>query len=825
MPVDIELIRRRGGTAEKLKAKFDREKIKPKSKIEALIEMSAARINEGIQGNLRDARLIWAIDEALDVSKRQITPTLVRGLVSAETSKEGVMSAIKDWRLDDMLCPVLEKGIPKCGSDGKPIMQLDMPIFTNIFVPVVLAYTNRMWAKLHTERDLTPLYKFDPITQTLKNKIKCSMVTDRIQRMVTDMGIREVERQSILQTLQYSIALSFPMEDWYREEQLFSDGESKTKKQVVREGLRYVLPHARRMFFDLTHRVSTFNSDNGCEWGGYWDIVKYRELTKPNTYWNSDIIDATYGAYGWIGSPTWKLYHELFPCRMNFPPCASGGRASETDRVARAISRERCYGNDYKDNAVVVVPFFQKIVPSEWDLYDYDYPVWHRMLFAAEDTVLTVEPLAYSPIVASLYDYDENRAFNTSLSLKLLPWQDHLWNYLTQYLISVKQNLTKAVFWNCDLLKQGDIDRLTNLGEKMFRSMQFIPFSKEAWSWQKQTEKDAFYPVNFPLQNTQEIGSAISLMISIMERMLGFSAQEMGASASHEQSRGEVDIIAANQATSLRFTGSFIDAARTARKRQLYDAMMAYSDDEIFVGIAEMNDVTKKALTDMGFKVEDEEEGATHAGVRGSKKALILDGFASDRDGTDRSVDSKVAAVMVQTFQIMFANELIAQAVGVKQLIEMFNEIFYYAGAPRDFKLKYNEQTPDPKQQAEEQQKQLAGLQQMMAQVAQEVMGKAMSDLGTAIKKEVVEPLQQGQQQLGQASAQLQQGLQQLGQVVVPLKQGQEQLGQAIVELVKRQQISDQTNGIQDEALAKIIQTLQAAAQPQMSTVPQGFVQ
>lgn len=796
MPVDIDLLRKRGGTPAKLKAKFDREKIKPGSKIEALIQMSASRINEGIQGNLRDARLLWAIDEALDVSKRQITPTLVRGLISAETSKEGVLSAVKNWHLDEMLCPVIENGCAKLCSDGTPQMQLDIPTFTNIFVPVVLAYTNRMWAKLYMERNLNPLYKYEPIIDTLKNKIKCGIVTDRIQRMVTDMGTREVERQSILQTLQYSLAMSFPMEDWYREKQEFTDGK-KTKTRVVKEGLRHVLPPLRRTFFDMTHRVSTFNSDTGGEWGGYWDIIQFRDIMKPNAYWNTDVVDATYGAYGWIGSPAWKLYNELFPCRLKFPDCASGS-GNKNDRVTRALDRERVYGNNYKDNAVVVVPFFQKIIPKEWDLYDYDYPVWHRMLFAAEDTVLTVEPLAYSPIVASLYDYDENRAFNTSMALKLLPWQDLMWNYLTQYLITIKQNLTKAVFVNTDLVKPESLNQIRNLGDRMFQALRFIPFSKREFSWQQQTEKDAFYPVSFPQGNTQEIGSAISLMISIMERMLGFSAQEMGAAASHEQPAAEINVIAANQATATGFTGSFVDAAMTARMRQFYDAMMAYSDDEIFAGIADMNDVTKKILEEMGFKVEEAEEGDTQAGVRGSKKALILAEFSSDRRA-DRSVDSKVAAVMVQTFQIMFANEQVVQAVGVKQLIEMFNQIFYYAGAPRDFKLKFKEQVVDQRQQAEEQQKQLAALQKMMVDTAQAVVGKAMGEIGADIKKEVVTPLQAGQQQLGQA--------------IVPLRQGQEQLGQAIVELVKRQQMSDQKDGVQDQVLARIVQTLQNAAQ------------
>lgn len=828
MPVDIDLIRRRGGTAEKLKPKFLRENIKSGSKVSELINSCSSYINEGIQGNLRDARLLWAIDEALDVSKRQITPTLVRGLISAERSSEGVLSAVKEWRLDSMVAPLVVNGVNQCDSSGSPVMALDMPTFTNIFVPVVLAYTNRMWAKLCTERDLNPLYKYDPIIQTLKNKIKCNLVTDRIQKLVTDMGVKDVERQSILQTLQYSISLSFPMEDWYSEEQMF--GEGVGKKKVIREGIRYVLPHARRMFFDMTHRVSTFNSDSGCEWAGYWDIIRYRELTNKAAYWNTDSVDATYGAHGWIGSSAWRLYHELFPCRMKFPDCSSSGRQSADDRITRAIDRETYYGNNFKDNAVVVVPFFRKIIPSEWDLYDYDYPVWHRFLFAAEDTVLTVEPLAYAPVVASLYDYDENRAFNTSLSLKLLPWQDHLWNYLTQYLLSVKQNLTKAVFWNADLLKQGDVDRLKNLGEKLFRDLQFIPFSKREYSWQQQTERDAFYPVNFPLQNTQEIGSAINLMISIMERLLGFSAQDMGSSASHEQSAAEVKVIATSQSSALQFTGSFIDSARSARKQQLYDAMMAYSDDEIFAGVAEMNDVTKKALEDMGFKIEDSEDGDTHVGVRGSKKALILNGFASDRDGADRVIDSKIAAVMVQTFQIMFANEMIVQAVGVKQLIEMFNEIFYYAGAPRDFRLKYKEQEVDPSKQAEDQQSQLQALQKMMVETAQAVVGKEMSAMGKAVKDEVVAPLQQGQQALAESQKSMQQGvaqgLQQLGQAIVPLKQGQEQLGQAIVELVKRQQMSDQKDGVQDNVLAGIIKALQAsAAMPTQTNVPTGFVQ
>ena len=74
-----------------------------------------------------------------------------------------------------------------------------------------------------------------------------------------------------------------------------------------------------------------------------------------------------------------------------------------------------------------------------------------------------------------------------------------------------------------------------------------------------------------------------------------------------------------------------------------------------------------------------------------------------------------------------------------------------------------------------------------MVKTSQEVVSQAMGEMGTAVKEKVV----------------------------VPLQQQQEALGNAIVELVKRQQLSDEKDGVQDQALAQIIQTLQAAAQMQ----------
>lgn len=813
MPVDLKLLRQRGGTADALKEKFTLKNIKPGGKIAKLIELSSSRINDGIQQNLKDARIFWAIDRAFEVSQRQITYTLVEGLLSRNPSNEQVLSAVESWGLKNMLSPVIGKnGKAVCNAaTGEPLGRLDLPTFFNIFVPIVHAYTKIRWAKLFNDRDLYPFYKYEPLKMTLKSRIKTEIVTDRIQRMSTDMGYRSDERQSALQTLLYGVCLNFPMEDWYREAQVFleeADGKIKEKEVVIKEGVRNAIPHPSRMFYDLAHNLPSFNTDTGCEWGGYWDITRYRDIAVNGKYWNVDTVKASYGKNNWMASGNWKLFQELFPCRFPFPNLdgiVSGSGAGEQDRINRAS--DQYYTRSMEDQAVTLVPLFQRLIPKEWDLYDYDRPVWHRFVFAGEDTVIYGSPLAYSPILAYLYDYDQNRAFNTSLGLELLPWQDMISNYLTQYLLSVKQNLAKVVFWNTDIMEQKDIDQITNLGEKIYRGYNFIPFSQKENSWLKESQREAFHSVNFPNQNTQEIAAAINMQIGIMERMLGFSSQEIGASAAHEESATEVSIKQANTSVRLDFTGGFLDEARHARKRQLYDAMMAYSNDEIFAEIGEMNDEKRKALEAMGFKVEEEEEGTqTKAGVRGSKKALILDGFASDRDGVDRISDSKIAATMIQTFQAMFSNPAIVEATGIKQLIEMFNQVLYYAGAPRDFRLRFEERKDVP-EQASAIGQQLAELQKQVTEIAQQAGTQAGLQAG----------IQGGQEAGAQAAnAIVSKEFADMGdamreQVIVPLQKGQEQLGQAIVQLVQKLDFEQGRNAEQDKALQSILSILEAS--------------
>ena len=752
--VDLELLKKRGATPEKLKAKFTAEV--PSEKIKALIDLNSSRIDEGIRRNLDDARLWYAIDQAYDVSQRQITYTLVEGLLSSGVSGEKALDAMKTWgmanRLTNMLVPMCNKdGSAVCGRDGKPVMKLDLPTFFHIFVPLVQAYTKMRWAKLFSDRDIFPLYKYEPVSMTTPNRLRCEIITSRIQRMVQEMGYREDERQSILQMLKYGTCINFPAEDFYREEQIFLE-KSKEVKRTVKEGVRFEIPHPSRVFWDLTNRLTTMNTDTGCEYAGFWNVQRFKDVKNNKQFWNTDNIQFKYGS--WVDAK-YNFYRELFPCALKFPQTGMFAPGTgEDDRLKNAYR----YTLNHNDEGVTVVSHFSKLIPSEWDLFDYDHPVWMRFIHTGSHTVSHAVPLAYNPLVAYMYDADQGSAHNSSLSLELLPFQDHISNMLTQYILTVKQNLERVVFWNADVVDQKYIDLISNLGEKKYRGVSYIPYSKRELSWQQQSERDAFTPVNLPQGNSTEIAGGINQLLQMMERVLGYSPQEVGFPASHEQTAEEVRIVASNTSNRLELTGSFIDGAMKARKKMLYEAFLAYSSDEVLADVADMDDTKKKSLEDMGFEVDEPESRSAKAGIRGNKDALRVDGFSSDREGADRIVDSKIAATMIQTFQSIFSNPALSEAAGLEQLIELFNQILVYSGAPKDFRLRIQlpknpPENPEEVQKAQEEQ--AAQVQQQLAQMATQVVDGKIMQLGEELRTNLVEPMQAQAQQTIQALEQL----------------------------------------------------------------------
>jgi len=591
--------------------------------------------------------------------------------------------------------------------------------------------------------------------------------------MTTQMGYRMAERDSIFQMLQYGIALNFPMERWYTEEQLGADD----KPEIVKEGIRWAIPHPSKMYYDLAHRTSTLNTDTGCEYAGYWDVMRWRDVRTNKNYFNTDKV--SYGPSDWI-SNYWNPYNTLYPCQMSFPSLASPG-SGDLDRQKQVS----LYSTADDDKATIVAPHFEKLIPSDWGLGDYGYPMWFRFVMGHTDTVIFVEPLCYRPTSYYGYDADTNRSLNASLSLELLPWQDMLGNYLSQLLYSIKKNLASVTFYNQEIVTEDDIRQINSPDEAVYRGLMFIGRSKRELSWQQNTTEEAFNSISFPKHNIQEITLGITTMLSLMERMLGFSAQEVGQPAVHEQSATEITTIHGNSTVRLDHTRSFVEDGMNARKRSLYDGMMAYSDDDIFAQIGEINEQTRKDLAALGFEVEEEAvPGRTKAGVRGTKKSLDIDGFTSNREGGKRINNVQIAAAMIKMFETVLAQLLLVQAMGLPQIADMLNLVFEYAGMPREYKITVKDVPAGEQQgQQEDLMKQLAAISQ---KVAQQVVGESMTQLAETLKVKVIAPIEEA------------------------IKKTQEIVGQEA-----------QKNQEQDAALTKIMQILQVATQ-RPPGLPQG---
>lgn len=798
MSVDLDVLRKHGVTSEKWKSAFTGDLTDPDSKVKALNDLILSRINEGMTRSLREAKHWAALDAAFDASFYAVTPTLARSLLSGKMSNEGVLKAAQDWGLTHM--------IKSETVNGKHCQTIDLPAFFAVTVPIAKAYVIIRTAKIFNDRNLQPLFKYEPSRLTQTNKMRCEIITDRVQRMVSQMDYPGVMRQGILNKNIYGISLMFPAESWYTEKQLV-EKDGKEVEKIVKEGLRYNLPHPSRTAYDLNYRVGTFNSDTGCSWAFYWQVQRYGDIKDNDAYWNTSKI--SYGTNWMNFAPT--FFATVYPCVMKFPEgCSTGtstpGGAGASDRESQA----GFYASEQSDQAVTLTQMFMKIRPKKYGLGDYDHPVWSRFVVAGDTTVVYAEPLAYNPVIYRGYDAHEERELNTSLVLEAIPFQDHISNLLTQQLLTIKQNLTAAVFVNEDAIGKGTMDKVHNLGQKLYTEVTFIPYSGKMVQFAGKDLKEAFIPVNFPRLDTTAILQGIRSMLDMMERVLVMSSQEIGAAASHEQTAQETRVIQQSTSNRLSFTASYDDDADLAWKKQLYDALMAYGDDEMYAQIGDtVTKDVKASLEKLEFTVEEEgdQKKNTKTLVKGGKTALLYEEFASNRAASDRVDNVALSNAMVQLLQVVTANPALFAAIGPVQSVQMLNEIANLAGFAKDFKLTVMEGS-SPEEVQKDTQDQIGQMLGQLKQTLEQEMGQAIGPLQEGLGK-VAESVGQ----INEVVPQLVQGVQGITQKLQQIEQGTAQALQTV----------GQKDAEQDQVIQQLVQLIQAATQgapPQPPPMP-----
>ena len=754
-----------------------------KARVASLLRRVRSRVQEGMNRNFADFKLYNALDVAWDTPFRQTTETMLQQLMDKNPNEEEVYKAFQAHGLTHLIC---ERVDPK--DRTKKVRELNAPIFFKVFVPLVQAYVKIRWAKIMNDRRLTPFFEYVPAKLSADMMAKCAAITDRVQVMSNQYGYYDVQKQAVMKMLHYGLCIQFIKEAWHSEEQVryatpqdialkkpttqpapdapndngTESGTDETPEEsagttdnpvspapakpavklgdeiivTVREGLRYHQPHPTRTFTDLSHPNYTINYDSGCEFMGYWRIERYRTL-EQSTFWNKDRI--ALGTIDLVSQNPIFFQSVYAACTLRLPvqvapsPVADGtAGAFGVGAGGGTLDREKhlaqlYYGSEHGDQGVLITEYFEKLKPKDWGLGNYEHPVWFRFCIAGDGcTVLFAEPLPYTPAVYYGYDEDGNRTKNASMSLEILPFQDHFSNVLSQIILTAKQNLANIVFVDEAQVEVGFIDKVRNIGEAMFRKLNIFTFdSKKAAKYQNKIA-EAVQTFKFPQGNTSELTTVLKTILDVLERVLVMSSNEVGQAASHEQTKEEIRNIAANTSSRLVFTTTPVDIAAEAQKRQIYAGLMNYGDQDIYVHIPADSILTKDVLQSMGFTYVDNSvktEGTSQRmyskyHVRLNAVAVDLWEFASTRDQQDRVQNDKIAVALAQLFGEIMGNPITAQAVGAQQAIDWANEIAYFSGMPRDFKLRAVGGDTTPQQQQQDAQNQLSQLSQsILAQV------------------------------------------------------------------------------------------------------------
>jgi hypothetical protein len=86
---------------------------------------------------------------------------------------------------------------------------------------------------------------------------------------------------------------------------------------IVKEGLRYIIPHPSRQFIDLRYPATSFNTDSGCEYGGHWTVTGYGDILDNRMYWNRKKI---FAGTNWFMCPGAEhVFQRGFPVSDEIP--------------------------------------------------------------------------------------------------------------------------------------------------------------------------------------------------------------------------------------------------------------------------------------------------------------------------------------------------------------------------------------------------------------------------------------------------------------------------------------------------------------------------
>lgn len=665
--------KRIGVSVDMLKSKLDKPDLQFDDKTKELVNQVRDIIQGGMAFSLKDWRIYAAIDEAYNVSYQQINPTLIRKIVSKSFKNwQEIVAEFNQWGLNAESLYATVKG-----EDGVEKKVLKEKTFWKIFIPLVKSYLTIRLAKLYNDRDQYPFLKYEPNKFTDEAWMVGEILTELVERMVQNYGYRAIFRQQLHQMLKYSFSFMFPAEAWHKESAPDDEGDGQ---HATKEGLRYNIPHPTKVAWDLNYRAATFNTDTGCEWAFYWRVYKYKDIYGNPYFWRKDMISAS--TNNWLTAYP-QYFSEVFPCRMSaFTP---GGK-TENSREDAAVFYNQ---SSDSEKAVFLSDLFLKLTPKDYGWGEYAHPVWFRFVVANDDCIVYAEPLAYCPVLYVGYDEDQNQSRNPGMALEIMPWQDATGNLLSQWILSMKQNLKQIVAYDKKAVTGEAIDELTSTANDVEKTT-WMGIERRQLAMQGADFDKIFFPVGFPKSDIGQFVITMDKMFTIMERTLNMSAAETGAAGVHIQTAEEIRVIANNVSNRVGYTGASVDDFADAWKRQLAMATRTYADREFVVEVSRTGEEAVKVLEKLGFSLVN--DNGRSVKVKGPQSKVVMNAYISSREFQQRLNDPQVGNMLLQNLAAL-SKTPVGMRLAAEQpefFSQTFNRINRLLGGPRDWKVPVN---------------------------------------------------------------------------------------------------------------------------------------
>lgn len=732
MPLDLEILSDRYGTnRDSLKALFTAE---PGSELHAkrkkIEERIQSRIHENVLWTMKNYQFYASMDLAWDsvnITKDLVPLSLyAQGKITFDRIKE----SIKD------LSPETREKFIKKDDKGNPV-GVELPALLKVSTNLVRSLiTKRTAAIVSRYLSQYPLYQYESRGTSSVAKLRGDVLSQRVESIVDAYGYRHDLVQAVRDMLLYGVSVEFPVQAWDKDTSvrkkragngLAPSSEYQVESYVTREGIVFKRPHITKVIFDRAHPISSINTDTGCEYIGYWDAVRFGQIADDPIYWNRDKIsfDRSFAAQ----LSAYAGYFELFG---NKAPSFSTSFGAGAD-IPGANDYEKnlgIYSSEEKDRAILRTVMFEKVVPKEAGFGNYDRPVWVRYVVAADYTVLFAEIVPYTPAVVYQYNCHDGKILNNSFGHEVAPFNDLVNNTLANLLFAQKSSMVRILTADIELLGGVNGELAENVkklreqvkGEALYNSTIYLETKGSTAQELNQDPRRAITITEG--QQIQAVASyfdSLFKILSLAERMLGTSANESAQSEPRQISATESQTISNTVNLSSSYMAQGVNEATAAKKKLLYEALLAFAQDKVFVPVA--NRYLPSTIRAAGFEVvSEDQEGAgvdeNYAGnardakrvtVTGDKTALVYEYAFSSRDNAERASNPKAAEVLVQLLAQMAQMPGFMQDLGKEKLHELFNAIFRLAGVGVDVKFESGDgesdqiKTGDPTTDSKEQ--------------------------------------------------------------------------------------------------------------------------